>query len=340
MKVDTGATLTVMDLALVAVPVLLVALAGKPYIDFLRNRYMGQYIREDGPQSHHKKAGTPTMGGLLMLAAVTIGLLAAWLLYGSTVITTEVWLAFGVTMVFGLLGGVDDYLKISKKKNKGVTGYTKLAVQTGAGLIVGWYVMQTMNRTMVDFFGIETLDLRWFYPLFAALVINGTSNAVNLTDGLDGLAATIAVLAFAALTLLLNTLGMTTQMPYFHGLALYAWLMAGACIGFLMYNAHPAKVFMGDTGSLAIGGALGALAVLGGVEFWLVLIGGIFVIETLSVILQVLSFKTTGKRIFRMSPLHHHFELGGWHETKVVTVFVLVELALCILALFLYNSAL
>ncbi len=303
---------------------------GNQYIDFLRKRYMGQYIREDGPQSHFSKAGTPTAGGVLILLSFGFALLALTLLSGSPFLTTPVLLVAGVTLVFGLLGFVDDYLKISKKKNKGVSGYTKLAVQVVAGLAVGWHVLQTAPAGSVDFFGLFSVDLGWLYPVFAAFVITATSNAVNLTDGLDGLASSTSLLAFMTLAMLLVVIGQVN-------LALVALALAGAALGFLLFNRYPARIFMGDTGSLALGGALGALAVLGRIEFWLVPLGAVFVLEALSVILQVLSFKTTGKRIFRMSPLHHHFELGGWKETKVVYSFVTFQFFCCMTAVFLYN---
>jgi phospho-N-acetylmuramoyl-pentapeptide-transferase len=275
-------------------PLLLSIALGGPYINFLKKRYMGQYIREDGPQSHHSKAGTPTAGGVLILVAFLFGLLGVSIMSGFTLLTLPVLMVVGVTLVFGVLGFVDDYLKISKKKNKGVSGYTKLAVQVIAGLVVGWSVLQTDPLGTVSLFGLASIPLGWLYPVFAAFVITAASNAVNLTDGLDGLASGTALMSFMTLSLLLFdrgaiNLGMVSQM------------LAGASLGFLVFNRNPARIFMGDTGSLALGGALGALVVAGRMEFWLVLLGAIYVLEALSVILQVLSFKTTGKRIFRMS---------------------------------------
>jgi phospho-N-acetylmuramoyl-pentapeptide-transferase len=311
------------------VPLGLSLLFGQRYIDFLKKRYMGQYIREDGPQSHHSKAGTPTAGGVLILASFLFGTFALYLLLGASFLSISVLLVIGVTLLFGLLGFVDDYLKISKKKNKGVSGYTKLVVQILAGAGVGFYMMQVHPAGPVNIFNF-TADIGWLYPVFAALVITATSNAVNLTDGLDGLASGTAVMAFMATSLILAATGQGN-------LALLCHAMAGACVGFLAFNHHPARIFMGDTGSLALGGALGTLAVVGGLDFWLVVLGAIFVLEALSVILQVISFKTTGKRIFRMSPLHHHFELGGWKETKVVYSFVTFQFFCAVVAVFLYN---
>lgn len=304
---------------------------GNPYIDFLRKRYMGQYIREDGPQSHQSKAGTPTAGGVLILASFLFAVVVLACVKGLSFLTAPVLLVTAVTLVFGLLGFVDDYLKISKKKNKGVSGYTKLAVQIVAGLVVGWFAMQTAPAGEVSFFGLFSVSLGWLYPVFAAFVITATSNAVNLTDGLDGLASGTSLMTFM-------TLGMLLMVALQPNLAMLSLALAGAALGFLLFNRYPARIFMGDTGSLALGGALGAVVVLAHMEFWVLLLGAIFVLEALSVVLQVLSFKTTGKRIFRMSPLHHHFELGGWKETKVVYSFVTFQFFCCMLAVFLYNG--
>lgn len=323
-----------MDAVIAALTPFAVSLAlGKPYINFLRKRYMGQYIREDGPESHQSKAGTPTAGGVLILLSFVVGLAALALVKGLEMLTPSVLLALGVTLAFGLLGFVDDYLKISKKKNKGISGYTKLAVQVIAGLVTGWYVMQFLpNGGEVSLFGLFTIPLGYVYPLFAAFIITGASNAVNLTDGLDGLASGTSLMTFITLALILFVTGQVA-------LGLLSLCMAGAALGFLMFNRNPARIFMGDTGSLALGGAFGALVVLGKLELWSLLLGAVFIVETLSVILQVYSFKTTGKRIFRMSPLHHHFELGGWSENRVVYSFVTFQFFCCTLAVFLYNFA-
>jgi phospho-N-acetylmuramoyl-pentapeptide-transferase len=241
--------------------------------------------------------------------------------------------ALAVTLAFGLLGFVDDYLKISKKKNKGVTGYTKLAVQVVAGLGAGWYAWQSLpHGGDVSVFGWFSLPFGFLYPLLAAFIVTGASNAVNLTDGLDGLASGTALMTFITLAMMLLATGQGA-------LGLFSLGVAGACLGFLMFNRNPARIFMGDTGSLALGGAFGALVVLGKLECWALLLGAVFIVETLSVILQVYSFKTTGKRIFRMSPLHHHFELGGWSENRVVYSFVTFQFFCCTLAVFLYNFA-
>jgi phospho-N-acetylmuramoyl-pentapeptide-transferase len=323
-----------MDAALAAVTPLVISMAlGGPYINFLKKRYMGQYIREDGPQSHLSKAGTPTAGGVLILAAFLIGVVALTIFKGIGLLTVPVLLTLAVTLVFGLLGFVDDYLKISKKKNKGVSGYTKLMVQVVAGLATGWYVMQSApNGGDVNVFGLATLPFGILYPLLAAFIVTGASNAVNLTDGLDGLASGTSLMTFITLAMILFVNGHVE-------LGLISLVLAGAALGFLLFNRNPARIFMGDTGSLALGGAFGALVVLGKIECWALLLGAIFIVETLSVILQVYSFKTTGKRIFRMSPLHHHFELGGWSENRVVYSFVTFQFFCCMLAVFLYNFA-
>ncbi|MGE0199592.1 MAG: phospho-N-acetylmuramoyl-pentapeptide-transferase [Candidatus Melainabacteria bacterium] len=308
----------------------LVWLTGNPYIRFLQQRYMGQYIREDGPQAHQSKAGTPTMGGVLIHMALVVTMAVLWL--GAPHLRSVAsLLAVGVLLLFGLLGGTDDYLKIAKKKNKGLSGYSKLAVQTLVGLGIGVWMMMAHHHSSVSLFGWMTVDLGWFYPVLAMLVINGASNAVNLTDGLDGLAAGSMIIALFGLGCLFY---LTAQWD----LLAVVLALIGACAGFLFFNQNPARVFMGDTGSLALGGALGALAVLGRVEIWLILLGIVFVLEALSVILQVISFKTTGRRIFRMSPLHHHFELGGMSEVRVVYLFWGVQLAGVLLTLWLFGT--
>jgi phospho-N-acetylmuramoyl-pentapeptide-transferase len=313
------------------IPLLASAFLGGPYIKWLKERMFGQFIREDGPQSHQAKAGTPTAGGVLILVTTMIGLLATWLLRGNGFWNQSVLAVLFVTFVFGLLGFSDDALKIFKKKNKGVTGYTKLAVQVITGLIAGWICLHDNRLGTISFWGLFDIQLGLLYPVFAAFVITGASNAVNLTDGLDGLAAGTAVMSLMTLTLMLF-------FTHSIDLALLTQILAGACLGFLMFNRHPARVFMGDTGSLALGGAIGALAVAGHLEMWLLFLAIIYIVETMSVILQVISFKTTGKRIFRMSPLHHHFELSGWSELRVVYTFITVQFIGCALAVLLYNS--
>jgi phospho-N-acetylmuramoyl-pentapeptide-transferase len=313
------------------VPLAVSLLAGGPYIKWLQSKMMGQYIREDGPQSHLAKAGTPTAGGLLILASVLVGVIAITVMKGRSFLFAPVGTVLVVLLVFGALGFSDDALKIFKKKNKGVTGYTKLAVQVLTGLLAGWMSMRDNPGGIISLFGLAEIPLGLAYPLFSAFVITGASNSVNLTDGLDGLAAGTAVMTFMTFSLFLF-------LTHSIDLALLAQMLAAACVGFLFFNRHPARVFMGDTGSLALGGAMGAMAVAGHLELWLIFLAILYIMETLSVILQVASFKTTGKRIFRMSPLHHHFELGGWSELRVVYTFISIQFAGCALAVLLYNQ--
>ncbi len=273
----------------------LIALAlGPVVIPALRRLKFGQSIREEGPQRHLAKAGTPTMGGVLILVALTI---PAVIFAGKS---AEVWLALFVTLGHGLIGFLDDYIKVVLKRNLGLKAREKILGQIIMAVALAYIATAYFGRgtdLWIPFLG-ANVDFGPLYYILIFLVLIGTTNAVNLTDGLDGLAAGTTTIAAAA----------------------YA-VIALAALGFLRYNAHPAKVFMGDTGSLALGGALAAVAVLTKTELLLVIVGGVFVLEALSVIIQVISFKSTGKRIFRMSPIHHHFELGGWSETKVVTVF-------------------
>ncbi len=278
---------------------LLTLLSGIPYLDFLKKKFYGQYICEDAPSSHTTKSGTPTTGGIiLVLPAVVAGLLA---LIMDRSFGLKPALAIVAFILFMLLGFNDDYLKITKKHNKGIGAKRKLLFQAAIALIPALYMyFYTDSPLWLIFFGV--------------FVVVGASNAVNLTDGLDGLAAGTSFFAFIACAVICYFKGAT-------GLAIVSAAIAGSCLGFLRYNKNPAKMFMGDTGSLALGGVLGTIAVLGGFELWLAIIGGVFVIETLSVIIQVISFKATGKRVFKMSPIHHHFELSGWSEPGVVYVF-------------------
>ncbi len=320
------------------VPFVAVMLLMPFYIRFLKRKMFGQYIREDGPQHHQLKEGTPTSGGVVVMAGVVLGVPLIAYLSGPALLSIEYWITLGVTLVLAALGFMDDYLKIAKKQNKGVSGYTKLAVQCLCGLGVGLYMMNAFPVNQIAVFNWFPLELGWFYPVFSMFIVAGTSNAVNLTDGLDGLAGGTAVLSLVALTLIFNGgFQDPTHASVYPDLANFALIMTGALLAFLFFNIYPAKIFMGDTGSLALGGAIATMAILSQSEVWLILIGGIFVMETLSVILQVASFKLTGKRIFKMSPIHHHFELCGWSELRVVTSFVFVQLVLCAMAVFLYN---
>jgi len=302
--------------------VLLVAVQGPILIPLLRRLKFGQTIREDGPQGHLVKAGTPTMGGLLFLIPVLV-CLAIWGYFSA-----ELWLCLLSFIGFGLIGFIDDYLKVVKKRNLGLRAYQKLIGQF-AVMVAILILTNTLTSRGTDLvIPISGYDWElgfWYYPLISFFLV-GMVNAVNLTDGLDGLATGTCFIAFLCYFLIA-----ATEIVYpaisevnYQTVAVFAIAMAGVCLGFLFFNRYPAKLFMGDTGSLSLGGALVICAVLTKTEIVLIFIGGIFLIEALSVILQVASFKLTGKRIFKMSPLHHHFELSGWRETKVVIVFWLV----------------
>lgn len=293
-----------------------VVIAGPVVIPLLHRLKFGQSIREEGPRRHFQKAGTPTMGGLMLLAAIII---AALTFAGQE---REVWLALFVTVGHGILGFIDDYIKVVLKRNLGLKARQKLLGQLIMAVALayvtahffGWGTDVWVPFTDV-YFNLGTI----YYALILLLLV-GTTNAVNLTDGLDGLAAGTSLVAAAAYAAAAFYLGRT-------GMATFSAAVAGSCLGFLRYNYYPAKVFMGDTGSLALGGALAAVAVVTKTELLLVVIGGVFVVEALSVIIQVISFQATGRRVFRMSPLHHHFELGGWPEPKVVKAFWLAGAA-------------
>ena len=309
-------------------------------IDRLARMQVGQYIRDDGPQSHLGKAGTPTMGGVLMLAAITLATLL-W----SDLTNPFIWIALWVLLGFGAVGFMDDYLMQVKKQSKGLSVRSKLVLQVGVALIAGVWVYLAPNfstEVTVPFFKTVTPDLGWGYIIFAMLVIVGASNAVNLTDGLDGLAigpviiaaATYMVFAYVAGHVKIANYLQITYVPGGGELTVLCGAIVGAGLGFLWFNAYPAQVFMGDTGSLSLGGTLGVIAVITKQEILLVLVGGLFVIEALSVIFQVSFFKmTSGRRIFRMAPLHHHFELKGWPEPKVIVRFWIIAIALALLAM-------
>jgi phospho-N-acetylmuramoyl-pentapeptide-transferase len=330
---------------------------GPWFIRRLREFQIGQHIREDGPQSHHKKAGTPTMGGVLIVVSIVVPTLLL-----ANLRNQFVWLALFGLLAFAAIGFWDDVSKVRQRRNLGLTGRRKfllqcmVAILTGVALLVlharGGY-STAMNVPFVKDFKPELLirawlDNPWTYPLafvfffaFLVLVIVGASNAVNLTDGLDGLAAGLMIIAAAAMTVLTYVSGHAVFANYL-GLArlqgaaelsIFCGSMMGASIGFLYYNAHPAEVFMGDVGSLALGGGLGVVAVLIKQEILLLAVGGVYVIEALSVILQVASFKMRGKRIFKMAPLHHHFEALGWQESKIIVRFWIAGLVMALFAL-------
>lgn len=298
----------------------------KPLIEYLKSKLIGQYIREDGPQEHHSKKGTPTMGGIAMLAATVIS--GGFILTLTRSFSTEAMLCLTVIAGFGLLGFADDYLKVVKKQNKGVSGWTKLTVQIILATLVTLYVFLYLTESSISVFGLEKINLGYLYILLGIFVVVGSSNAINLTDGLDGLASLTSAVSFFTLSFFLYKTGHVS-------LALIAASIGGSCLGFLVFNYHPAKIFMGDVGSLMLGGAFGALGVLGRLELWLIPIGIIFVVECLSVIIQVISFQSTGKRVFKMTPLHHHFELCGNKETAVVKKFFMVQVIFCLISIIL-----
>jgi phospho-N-acetylmuramoyl-pentapeptide-transferase len=313
---------------------------GAWFIRKLRELQIGQFIREDGPQSHQAKTGTPTMGGLMIIFAILTAT-ALW----AELNNPYIWLLVLVTLGFGLIGFFDDYLKVIKKHNQGLSGRAKLVTQTLVALVpaIWLYVNPGFNTTLtVPFFKQIQPDLGLFFIPFAVFVIVGCANAVNLTDGLDGLAigpVTIAAAFYMIFCYLGGNIKIAAylQIPYVRGvgeLSIYLGAMVGAGIGFLWFNAYPAQVFMGDVGALALGGALGTVALAAKQEIILAVVGGLFVVEALSVILQVSFFKVSnGRRIFRMAPLHHHFELKGWPEPKVIVRFWIIAIILGLVSL-------
>jgi phospho-N-acetylmuramoyl-pentapeptide-transferase len=298
------------------------------FIEFLRAREFGQQIREEGPQEHHAKAGTPTMGGIIIFTAVTVPFL---------LLTDWDWRAvgvFGTALACALLGFADDYTKLARRRSLGLRGRTKLIVTIL--ISIGLWLCATQGADLADTVNLRIVDasinLGILYPVFIYLVVAGTSSAVNLTDGLDGLAAgcaAIVLLAYIAITF-------TTRQT---DLALVAGCLVGACVGFLWFNSFPASIFMGDTGSLGLGGAVAGMAVMTKTEVLLIILGGIFVIEALSVLIQVFSFQAFRKRVFLMAPIHHHFELQAWSETKIILRFWIVAAVFAAIGFTLYQQS-
>ncbi|KUO57485.1 MAG: phospho-N-acetylmuramoyl-pentapeptide-transferase [Sphingomonadales bacterium BRH_c3] len=313
-------------------------LIGPRFINLLRVRQgKGQPIREDGPQSHLAKRGTPTMGGLMIMVSLTFALLL-WMDLSNPL----VWACFAVTIGFGLIGFLDDYDKVSKASHRGVSGRVRLLLEfIVAGVASYIIVSQVSTNLYVPFLSGVSIPLGPFYFLFAATLIVGFGNAVNLTDGLDGLAIMPVIIAAGTFALIAYLVGRVDYsaylgIPYVEGageLAIFCAAIMGAGLAFLWFNAPPAAVFMGDTGSLALGGALGTIAVASHHEIVLLIVGGLFVAETASVIIQVFWFKRTGKRVFRMAPIHHHFEQLGWSESKVVIRFWIIAIVLAMAGL-------
>ncbi len=313
---------------------------GPWFIRKLSAMQIGQYIREDGPEAHHKKAGTPTMGGTLIIFAVTTATLL-WV----NLTNIYVWILLLVTLSYAGIGFTDDYLMQVKKRNKGLTVRGKLLLQVIFSATAGVLVCMQPDfdtQITIPFFKQFSPDLGWGYVLVAVLVIVGTSNAVNLTDGLDGLAIGPVIIAAVTYMVFAYVAGHVKFASYLQinyvaasgETAIFCGALAGAGLGFLWFNAYPAQIFMGDVGSLPLGGALGTIAVITKQEILLVIVGGLFVVEALSVILQVGFFKMTkGRRIFRMAPLHHHFELKGWAEPKVIVRFWIIAIAMALIAM-------
>jgi len=325
------------------VTALLVALALGPwFIRTLRRLSVGQNIREVGPAQHHIKAGTPTMGGLLVLLAVAVSTLL-W----ANLLNPYVWVALGVTVAFGAVGFADDYLKVRRRHNLGLTARTKFTLQILAAALAAVALLglpepyEFRPTVAFPFFKEAVLSLGFAYVPFVVLVLVGASNAVNLTDGLDGLAIGVTLVAASTYAVFTYVAGNRIvagylQVEYVSGVgevAVFCAALVGASLGFLWFNAHPAEVFMGDVGSLSIGAAIGVVAVLAKQEIVLMLVGGIFVLEALSVILQVASFKLTGRRVLRMAPLHHHFELAGWAEPKIIVRFWILAILCALIGL-------
>lgn len=317
-----------LKLALIPVTAFIVcALLGPVLIPYLHKLKFGQSIRECGPASHMKKSGTPTMGGLMMLAALVLALF-----WGK--FTPHVLIALVLTLGHAIIGFIDDYIKVVMKRNLGLTAKQKFLLQF---ILAGAYVYFAETHLQDTSLWLPllnvTVDFGWAYYALAFILLVGTTNAVNLTDGLDGLVSFVSIPVTLAFAFIAYMQGMLDVSGFALGLT-------GACIGFLLFNRHPAQVFMGDTGSLALGGGVAALALLTHTELLLVIIGGIYVAEATSVIIQVGYFRMTGgKRFFRMAPLHHHFELGGWNEVKVVQVFTLVSVLLSAVGLWLWLAA-
>lgn len=296
------------------------SIIGPFVIPALRWFKFGQFIREEGPKSHQKKAGTPTMGGIIFILASVITLpFLVKNLKGEAMMSLYAFIAFGV------IGFLDDMLKIVKKENEGLKAYQKMALLLIVSFIFSYYAYKNLGTNIIVPFLGKTWNLGVFYIPFMVFFFAGTTNAVNLTDGLDGLATSITLLVMTFFTMISMALGR-------YDLSIFCGVVSGALLGFLRYNAFPARVFMGDTGSLALGGAVAVVALMLKLPLIIIIVGGIYLIEALSVIIQVASFKLTGKRVFKMSPIHHHFEMSGWAEPKIVSIFSIVTVVLCLIA--------
>jgi len=324
--INTHGTATYAFIAAIAFAVSMLVTARM--IPLLREKQFGQFIREEGPQAHLSKAGTPTMGGIAFICGITVAVVISMFMKGSG---TTGKIAILLSMfAFGAVGFIDDYNKIAKKQNEGLTPKQKLLLQAVFGLALAIFMMAKEGTTMFIPFFRKTVDIGILYIPFVVFIEVAMANAVNLTDGLDGLAASNSAIVACTFAIIGMSVRGGSEPMAAAGQAVF-----GALVGFLLYNHYPAKIFMGDTGSMALGGVLSAMAIVGHMEWLLPIAGLLYVIEALSVIIQVTYFKKSGgKRIFRMAPIHHHFELGGWHETKVVRVFCLFTFVCCVIAYF------
>lgn len=303
----------------VLIAFLLSIILGPLVIPMLHKLKFGQNIREEGPKSHLKKAGTPTMGGIIFMVSTIITML---IIVRHT--SDEAMIALYCFIAFGLIGLIDDLLKITRKKNEGLTSKQKMVLLLVVSGLIGYYAsIKIGTDIMIPFFN-KNIDLGLWYVPFIVIYFVATTNSVNLTDGLDGLATcvTIVVMTFFALV---------SNMMFHSTLAIFCGALAGALLGFLKFNSYKAQIFMGDMGSLALGGAVAAVGMILKIPLLVIIVGGVYVMEAISVIIQVLVFKATGKRVFKMSPIHHHFELVGWHETKIVAIFSIVTVILCLI---------
>lgn len=297
---------------------------GPILIPMLARLKFGQTVRDDGPKSHYKKTGTPTMGGVIFLIPIVV--LAVFYAKDDPRILPLVF----VTLGFGLIGFIDDFIKVVKKRKDGLYWNQKMFGLLVIAVSFAVYVSRTQTGTdlIIPFLGMEnTISLGWMFVPFTIIVLIAATNSVNITDGLDGLAAGVTLIVTVFFTIVAMTRG---EWDY---IKIFSSIVSGGCLGFLAFNTHPAKVFMGDTGSLALGGAVGSIAIMMKIPLLLMIVGGIYVIEALSVMIQVFSFKMTGKRVFKMAPIHHHFELSGWKEVKVVSVFWSITVLLCVIGL-------
>ena len=312
----------------IIVSFLIALFLGPVVIPVLKRLKVGQSIREDGPRSHLSKSGTPTMGGIIIILAIIIAILTGKLFM------TEVWAVIFFMLGFGAIGAVDDYIKVVMRQNEGLKPAQKILGQLIFSVILAWYGSKysAMGTTLIIPFVNMHIDLGVLYIPFIIFFAVSIVNAVNLTDGLDGLNTGVTLIVMAAFSLITGSLKETNQI--YEGISLVSAAVSGACLGFLKHNANPAKVFMGDIGSLALGGAVASVAVLSGTVLFIPIIGGIYFVEALSVVIQVFHYKRTKRRIFKMAPLHHHFEMSGWKETKVVAVFWIATLILAFIGIY------